>query len=716
LVSQSQTASQYDPAGVFAYGQTYYWRVDEVNGAPSNTIVKGATWSFTVEPYSYTVKAISATASSSQAGAGPEKTVDGSGLNALDQHSTDLKDMWLSAGTLPNWIQYQFDKAYKLGEMWVWNSNQLIDPFIGFGAKSVKVEYSTDSSTWTQLQGVPEFAQATAMADYAANTTVSFGGVMAKYVKLTILSQWGVVPQCGLSEVRFSYIPVQARGPQPANAATGVAVDASLSWRPGREAGSHKVFLGTDQAAVTGGTAAAKTVTDPSFTPSGLAFGTTYYWKVDEVNTVTYPGDVWSFTTEPFAVVDDFESYNDVGNRIYDTWVDGLTDGKSGSQVGYNNAPFAELTTFHGGKQSMPFLYTNTGAVTTSEATRTFAPAQDWTRGGAKTLVLFLYGDAANTGGQLYVKINGTKVSFGTANTVKSVGWTQWNIDLASAGTNLKSVKTLTIGVEGSGKGKLLFDDFLLYANAPAASGAALDIKLATATDDMEEYVATGAMSATSSDLEMPYEDTITANKEQLVGLRYFLPLAKGTSIGKAYVEFNIDELTFGTLPVNLIIQGQLIANAPAFLSTAYNISSRTTRTKAQVKWPVENWVAPGGQTGHVSSLGLKSRTPDLSPIIQELVNQSGWASGNAIVLIITDDKSNPSKGLRCADAYEDGASYAAVLHLEMQYPVDPDPAVGQGRDPVTCRELAPCVAKTQGAVPFRASVCDQTTLVFLHL
>ena len=131
------------------------------------------------------------------------------------------------------------------------------------------------------------------MPGYAANTTVSFGGVMAQYVKLTINSTWGGMSAVtGLSEVRFSYVPVQARAPQPATGATGVAVGTTLNWRPGREAGSHKVFFGTDPNAVANGTATAKTVTDHSFTPVSLLFGTTYYWRVDEVNTVSYPGDV----------------------------------------------------------------------------------------------------------------------------------------------------------------------------------------------------------------------------------------------------------------------------------------------------------------------------------------------------------------------------------------------------------------------------------------
>ena len=67
-------------------------------------------------------------------------------------------------------------------------------------------------------------------------------------------------------------------------------------------------------------------------------FSTTYYWRVDEVNAVPYPGGVWSFTTEPYAVVEDFESYDDFDNRIYDTWIDGLTDGKSNPSTGIRGA------------------------------------------------------------------------------------------------------------------------------------------------------------------------------------------------------------------------------------------------------------------------------------------------------------------------------------------------------------------------------------------
>ena len=192
--------------------------------------------------------------------------------------------------------------------------------------------------------------------------------------------------------MRFSYVPVQAFTPQPAAAATGVAVDASLTWRAGREAAAHKVFFGTDQAAVAAGAVAAKTVAAPGYAPGSLTYGTTYYWKVDEVNTVTYPGEVWSFTTQEYAVVDDFEGYNDDDNRIYDAWIDGYTDGNSGSVVGYMDAPFAEQTIIHGGVQAMPFEYNNVKAPYYSEASRTFDATQNWTTNGADTVSLYFRG------------------------------------------------------------------------------------------------------------------------------------------------------------------------------------------------------------------------------------------------------------------------------------------------------------------------------------
>jgi len=193
--------------------QTYYWRVDFVIAGPTPAIVKGPVLQFTTAALTYQIRSITATASPSQVGMGPEKTIGGSGLDKSDGHSTNGTDMWLST-TAPHWIQYQFDKIYTLHELWVWNSNQPVEPFIGFGAKAVKIEYSTDGTTWTPLANVPEFAKATGKPGYAANTIVSFAATPAKYVKLTIEKGWGSMPSAGLSEVRFFAIQ-SAAVPKP---------------------------------------------------------------------------------------------------------------------------------------------------------------------------------------------------------------------------------------------------------------------------------------------------------------------------------------------------------------------------------------------------------------------------------------------------------------------------------------------------------------------
>ncbi|MFZ0034842.1 MAG: hypothetical protein WAK60_07635, partial [Sedimentisphaerales bacterium] len=170
------------------------------------------------------------------------------------------------------------------------------------------IEYSVYGTDWTKL-GDFEFAQAPSAADYVHNTTVNFGGVAARNVRLTANSNYGG-KSYGLSEVRFFSIPVAARQPQPATGVTGISPDVVLSWRAGREAVSHNVYMGTDPNVLT----LAGTATTNSYAPANLSLATTYYWRVDEVNMAetptTWPSPVWSFTTSPYVVVDDMESYN----------------------------------------------------------------------------------------------------------------------------------------------------------------------------------------------------------------------------------------------------------------------------------------------------------------------------------------------------------------------------------------------------------------------
>ena len=489
-----------DPAGVYMgrqsettyldrleFGQTYYWRIDEVNAPPDFTVFKGHVWSFTMEPYSIAVpgQRITATASSANsADEGPENTINGSGLDADDLHSVELADMWLSDAADANaaWIQYEFDRIHKLHQMLVWNHNSPFEGVLGFGPKDVTIEYSTDGADWATVGTTHEFAQASGTPGYAYNTSIDLGRMAAKYVKITANSHWGSLAQYGLSEVRFLYIPVQARRPSPDSGATDVALDVVLSWIAGREAAVHDVYFSTDEQAVIDGTTPVTTVTETSHGPLALDLDKTYYWRVDEVNDAetptTWQGDVWNFRTHEYFVVDDFEDYNDYPpDEIFSTWIDGYGIATNGSTAGYPDPDFlagehyVETTIVHGGGQLMPLFYENNFKY--SEATMTLVSVRDWTEGGVGVLSLWFYGDASNAAERMYVALNGSAVVYHDNPDAALINeWTEWPIDLqefAAQGVNLANVNTISIGfgdknnLQAGGSGMVFIDDIRLY-------------------------------------------------------------------------------------------------------------------------------------------------------------------------------------------------------------------------------------------------------------
>jgi hypothetical protein len=213
------------------------------------------------------------------------------------------------------------------------------------------------------------------------------------------------------------YEPVNAFSAVPANGAVDIERTVVLRWKPGQLASEHRVYFGTDPNAVRDADTSSpeykgtQPVGSETFDPGPLELETSYFWRVDEVNSVNpqspWVGEVWSFRTGKFLVVDDFESYNDLdpdeegSNRIYNTWIDGWGTETNGATVGYPNPGpgehFAETTIVHGGKQAMPFFYDNN--LKYSEGVRSIPAAeQDWTREGMGILSLWFRGYPASTG------------------------------------------------------------------------------------------------------------------------------------------------------------------------------------------------------------------------------------------------------------------------------------------------------------------------------
>ena len=88
-----------------------------------------------------------------------------------------------------------------------------------------------------------------------------------------------------------SIVQGQATDPQPATGQTDVPFDVVLGWTAGEFAKTHDVYVGLSSADVNNasrtaplGVLAGQDQSDSSFAPTGLQFGQTYYWRVDEVN------------------------------------------------------------------------------------------------------------------------------------------------------------------------------------------------------------------------------------------------------------------------------------------------------------------------------------------------------------------------------------------------------------------------------------------------
>jgi hypothetical protein len=277
-----------------------------------------------------------------------------------------------------------------------------------------------------------------------------------------------------------------AWGPSPSNGSTtDIFAATTLTWSPGDNAAQHDVYFGTDRATVDAADASDTTGVYrgrqglTSYTPpEGVELGGgPYYWRIDEFNTdgTIGTGRLWSFTVGNYGLVEDFESYNDIpaeqpgSNLVYLTWIDGYDDpATNGSTMGYPTGASMETDIVHGGRQSVPLLYSNV-AVSISEVERTFAVPQNWTSHGLTTLSLWFHGDVTNLGGQLYVKVNGVEVPYDgdAANLMRPI-WQVWNIDLTSLSANPQSVSSLLIGIRGPGTtGTLIFDDIRLLLSAP---------------------------------------------------------------------------------------------------------------------------------------------------------------------------------------------------------------------------------------------------------
>jgi hypothetical protein len=406
-------------------GTTYYWRIDEVNDTEPNSPWKGSVWSFSVPPKTAYY---------------PDPS------DAAEQVDPDANISWTA----------------------------------GFGAKLHTVYFGDNFDDVNNAAGgLPQGA-----VTYDPGT-----------LKLSETYYWRVDEFDAIETYKgnvWSFTTQGAVGsPDPANGAVDIKQTQIITFSPSVFAASHQVYFGTDKDAVKNadtGSPEYKGTRDlgaESYDPGMLEWDTTYYWRIDEVNSPNpdspWPGILWSFTTANFLIVDDFESYNDIdppdpeSNRIFEAWLDGYGIPTNGALVGNDLPPYAEQSIVHSGIQSMPYFYDN--SVGYSEATLTLTYPRDWTEKGVNKLTIWFRGDSANAAETLYVALNGSAVvNHDNPNAAQVEEWTEWNIDLqafADQGVNLANVNTIALGLgnknnpQAGGSGTMYFDDIRLYPPPP---------------------------------------------------------------------------------------------------------------------------------------------------------------------------------------------------------------------------------------------------------
>jgi hypothetical protein len=225
-----------------------------------------------------------------------------------------------------------------------------------------------------------------------------------------------LIPQAALS------LPVKASSPTPRSSSVDVRQNIDLSWGPGDSATAHELYFGTDENAVRNATTASPeykgtiALGAEAYDPGKLKWATTYYWRVDEINPTKpgspWIGNIWSFTTADFLIIDNFETYDSGANQIWFSWHDGLGYGTpgvdtyfagngTGAAVGDETTPsFTEETIVHGGSKSMPLAYDNNKQdyAKYSEVELTLTSPRDWTEGGAAELSIWFQGRPASVG------------------------------------------------------------------------------------------------------------------------------------------------------------------------------------------------------------------------------------------------------------------------------------------------------------------------------
>ena len=206
------------------------------------------------------------------------------------------------------------------------------------------------------------------------------------------------------------------------------------------------------------------------------------------------------------------------------------------------------------------------------------------------------------------------------------------------------SAGTYTVTLVATDTGNLASTPVTKNITITGSSNAnTVEKRVAASSDDAEEN-SSRRVTLNSPDLQLVQDATT-----QTVGMRWTgITIPQGSTITAAWIQFSSRIAASGA--TSLALRAQASDNATTFTTSSRSISNRSL-TSASTTWSPAAWNA--------SETGAGERTPDLSGVVQEVVNRSNWASGNALAIVVT------GSGSRTAWAYDGDAAQAPLLHIE---------------------------------------------------
>ena len=180
----------------------------------------------------------------------------------------------------------------------------------------------------------------------------------------------------------------------------------------------------------------------------------------------------------------------------------------------------------------------------------------------------------------------------------------------------------------------------------PESSGVTC-IPIAASDDDANEVLSSGIVSTTGT--------TIGLQTDRQGGFRFDgVALAQGATAPETRIQFTcaVTAASAGTTACTVAITGDDSDDAAAFTTGASDISARTPTT-ATATWTLPE--SSGDDAWVAGDSGANQLSPDLSGIVQEIIDRSGWATSGAMAFLL--EQTDGGLGARVVAA-KDNATY----------------------------------------------------------